>query len=73
MNAKQAKFLRRNARALAKAIGGYTVTRHRERLVKTGADCVGGTPQVRVVAPVTLHNSPDSVRGVYRTLKKLAK
>ena len=73
MNAKQAKFLRKNARDLTDGTTGYVQTKHRERLVKTGGLNADGTPQLRAYTPITLRNEPNSFRGVYRTLKKLSK
>ncbi|MNQ84818.1 hypothetical protein D3C85_999580 [compost metagenome] len=74
MNAKKAKFLRRIARrAGSTANNGYITTKHRERLVKTGGLNANGTPELRVITPVTMRNNPQSPRGVYRNLKKLHK
>lgn len=74
MNAKKAKFLRRIARrAGSTANNGFIATKHRERLIKTGALNSDGTPELRAFIPVTLANNPQSPRGVYRNLKKLHK
>lgn len=74
MNAKKAKFLRKIARrAGSTANNGYSATKHRERLIRTGALNPDGTEQMRVFAPVTLRNIAQSPRGIYRNLKKLNK
>jgi hypothetical protein len=74
MNAKLAKFLRKQAKGIAQAgIEPYTTQRFEARLVPTGRLNEDGTQQQRVFIPITVRNAQYTARGVYRALKKTYK
>ena len=82
MNGKQAKKLRRIAMGLATTLdqagnkiskGGYELEKHTEpdpSSIMSNSTSMRKTSHPPVVKAVTIHNKRNSLRGIYRTIKK---
>lgn len=78
MNAKEAKLLRREARAIWSKREGRMhrdayLARSYQKAFPTGKTDEHGNPQSLRLTVHTVTNHPDSLRGIYRGLKALVR